>query len=403
MLALGSTITESGFKYKQSNSDKERGLPLTPENISLISIDPVSETLNNKSDNSQLPTYSVLEPSSPFQDNMKSSSSYIPKSKLKPLRFEEGYSSETSSSTKIPPEKDEEIMEIDFPYNDQSISKNSYSMPYEDLHNHQPMVYNTLDYQSNPTSSPQGINPSSSHLPYPFQQNDPHHLIWPSHILPGEQPEPLLIQYQGNQNFHSNQGPILSYSHSTNQPHQSNVSFSSDNFLETAPYRSHHYQKSATSTLSTISAGPSIGHRRHSSVSTVNTTNEETVIEKPLISTVYWDDKNTICYQVEVSGVLVSRREDNSYVNGTKLLNAAGLSRGKRDGMLKLERQKSIVKVGSMNLKGVWIPLERAREIARNQRLDRPLFPLLRRDLKEYFSREGVNLKRDQALDVESL
>lgn len=45
---------------------------------------------------------------------------------------------------------------------------------------------------------------------------------------------------------------------------------------------------------------------------------------------------------------------DNDMINGTKLLNVAGMSRGKRDGILKSEKQRNVVKVGAMHLKGVW-------------------------------------------------
>jgi hypothetical protein len=45
-------------------------------------------------------------------------------------------------------------------------------------------------------------------------------------------------------------------------------------------------------------------------------------------------------------------------VNGTKLLNACALpqkfTRGKRDGPLKNERVRHVVKIGSKNLQGIW-------------------------------------------------
>jgi hypothetical protein len=41
-------------------------------------------------------------------------------------------------------------------------------------------------------------------------------------------------------------------------------------------------------------------------------------------------------------------------INGTKLLNVCQLSRGKRDGILKNEKDRVVVKVGAMHLKGVW-------------------------------------------------
>lgn len=41
-------------------------------------------------------------------------------------------------------------------------------------------------------------------------------------------------------------------------------------------------------------------------------------------------------------------------INGTKLLNVVGMTRGRRDGILKAEKQKQVVKIGPMHLKGVW-------------------------------------------------
>ena len=42
-------------------------------------------------------------------------------------------------------------------------------------------------------------------------------------------------------------------------------------------------------------------------------------------------------------------------INGTKLLNVAGMTRGRRDGILKSEKQRHVVKIGPMHLKGVWL------------------------------------------------
>lgn len=185
--------------------------------------------------------------------------------------------------------------------------------------------------------------------------------------------------------------PPLQYQQLITQLH-SNVS--AHNIQNHHPQLSH---SSVASYGSSKSDGSPFSHVRTTSSETVETKLEEEA-NQPLIKTAFWDDENTVCYQVEVDGVLVSRREDNNYINGTKLLNVAGLSRGKRDGMLKLERHKSIVKVGSMNLKGVWLPYARACEIARNLGIKNKLYPLLRDDLSEYFKQEGVHLKRDDII-----
>lgn len=112
---------------------------------------------------------------------------------------------------------------------------------------------------------------------------------------------------------------------------------------------------------------------------------------KPRITTTFWEDENTVCYQVEARGISVSRREDSNFINGTKLLNVTGMTRGRRDGILKTEKTRYVVKIGAMNLKGVWIPFERAFELARNEGIADSLFPLFVRDIKSFFLNGGGN------------
>lgn len=71
------------------------------------------------------------------------------------------------------------------------------------------------------------------------------------------------------------------------------------------------------------------------------------------------EDKVTflfVYYTLPVTSVisLTASFADNDMINGTKLLNVVGMSRGKRDGILKNEKGRVVVKVGSMHLKGVW-------------------------------------------------
>ena len=63
-------------------------------------------------------------------------------------------------------------------------------------------------------------------------------------------------------------------------------------------------------------------------------------------------------------------------INGTKLLNVAGMTRGRRDGILKSEKIRHVVKIGPMHLKGVWIPFERALDFANKEKITELLFPL---------------------------
>lgn len=103
---------------------------------------------------------------------------------------------------------------------------------------------------------------------------------------------------------------------------------------------------------------------------------------KPKITTTLWEDEGTLCFQVEARGICVARREDNNMINGTKLLNVAGMTRGRRDGILKGEKNRHVVKAGAMHLKGVWIPYERALDFANREKIIDSLYPLFVTDLK---------------------
>lgn len=162
-----------------------------------------------------------------------------------------------------------------------------------------------------------------------------------------------------------------------------------------------HSQRASTGSGSSLSSQGSTFSNLHLAQSSIGTKNQlldALPVEypkpvKPRIRRLYWEEEKTTCYQVEALGVLVSRREDSDFLNGTKLLNVAGMTRGKRDGVLKSEKIKIVVKTGSMNLKGVWIPYERALEIARNEGVEDLLFPLFVKDIKNFYRERGGSLK----------
>lgn len=121
-------------------------------------------------------------------------------------------------------------------------------------------------------------------------------------------------------------------------------------------------------------------------------------VTKPRVTTTMWEDEKTLCYQVEANGVSVVRRADNDMINGTKLLNVAKITRGRRDGILKAERIRHVVKIGSMHLKGVWIPFERAQVMAEREKIADYLYPLFVKDiqsvLKETSNPDGDKVSR---------
>ncbi|KAL8710858.1 MAG: hypothetical protein Q9220_004661 [cf. Caloplaca sp. 1 TL-2023] len=78
-----------------------------------------------------------------------------------------------------------------------------------------------------------------------------------------------------------------------------------------------------------------------------------------------------------VSSSMSSQMNPNNHmINGTKLLNVAGMTRGRRDGILKSEKTRHVVKIGPMHLKGVWIPFDRALDFANKEKMTESLYPL---------------------------
>ena len=77
-------------------------------------------------------------------------------------------------------------------------------------------------------------------------------------------------------------------------------------------------------------------------------------------------------------------RTDNNMINGTKLLNVCGMSRGKRDGILKNEKERIVVKVGAMHLKGVWITFQRGKQLAEQNDITDVLYPLFETNIQSF-------------------
>lgn len=173
-----------------------------------------------------------------------------------------------------------------------------------------------------------------------------------------------------------------------------------NNNFQAFPISKQRISKSSSIIASPSSSTSSISDKRRNLRSSMTSMDHHPEASKPKIATTFWEDENTTCYQVEARGILVSRREDSNFINGTKLLNVIGMTRGKRDGILKSEKKKKVIKVGSMNLKGVWIPFERAAEIARNEGVDNEelLGPLFVKDIATYFKTKGYKLKSDSSV-----
>ncbi|CCE78521.1 Piso0_001146 [Millerozyma farinosa CBS 7064] len=268
-----------------------------------------------------------------------------------------------------------------------------YSTPSNDAIHHHPHAYLVP-----PPAKFKGPGFIDSNIVPPQQGQVSHEYYNEYQYVPNQSPNPNPSLGFGDQAVSPKVGQ--------SNPHPySNYNF----FMYNGPpngNRTHQPQYQHHLSNSSISSNNTTIHSRTSSTSTRPSYYDPRPEElskpvKPRIATTYWEDENTVCYQVEARGILVSRREDTNFVNGTKLLNVAGMTRGKRDGILKTEKTKSVIKVGTMNLKGVWIPFERAAEIARNEGIDVLLYPLFVKDIKKFFQLKGCAMKNDGTIDHE--
>ncbi|KAG2733795.1 hypothetical protein G9P44_003320 [Scheffersomyces stipitis] len=145
---------------------------------------------------------------------------------------------------------------------------------------------------------------------------------------------------------------------------------------------------SAAAAVASSSVGTTSNTQSTPIQDTINSSSNSTVGQyqppgiRPRVTTTMWEDEKTLCYQVDANNVSVVRRADNNMINGTKLLNVAQMTRGRRDGILKSEKVRHVVKIGSMHLKGVWIPFERALAMAQREGIVDLLYPLFVRDIK---------------------
>ncbi|ANB11408.1 Sok2p [Sugiyamaella lignohabitans] len=224
--------------------------------------------------------------------------------------------------------------------------------------------YGTPLYQQGTTGSTTGQSTTPS-------SNQPHHQHLHHHI---QQQQQQSQQIQAQTPYYNQYPPYMQ------QTHQGTAA--------NAQYGNHSLQSQHS-----LVAQQHPQQQQHSSPQVAQTHQQPAVItdptgqtappgSKPKVTTTLWEDEGTLCFQVEAKGICVARREDNDMINGTKLLNVAGMTRGRRDGILKGEKNRHVVKAGAMHLKGVWIPYERALDFANKEKIIDLLYPLFVTDIK---------------------
>ncbi|RKP33539.1 transcription regulator HTH, apses-type DNA-binding domain-containing protein, partial [Dimargaris cristalligena] len=98
----------------------------------------------------------------------------------------------------------------------------------------------------------------------------------------------------------------------------------------------------------------------------------------------YWTDESIDSYVVSARGHHIARCMSSAMVNGTKLLNCAGLSRGRRDYLLRKEPLRRVLKKTCKTSRGVWIPYQRAVDLAHTYNVYHSTLPLLVEDPERY-------------------
>lgn len=112
-----------------------------------------------------------------------------------------------------------------------------------------------------------------------------------------------------------------------------------------------------------------------------DTKQEMSLTPRTVLVRTLWEGKEVPCLQVRREGVVISRRGDNNMVNGTKLLEVAGMSRHKSNVILKKEKSREVIATGPAHFKGVWIPYHRALELANTEKITKLLHPLFVPDM----------------------
>ncbi|KAM4057666.1 cell pattern formation-associated protein stuA [Hirsutella rhossiliensis] len=202
-------------------------------------------------------------------------------------------------------------------------------------------------------------------------------MYYPQHMSAGQPPPPQTVTSGGMTHYQQQQPPLLQHGHAQ--------------YSNPAQYSQYGYTNGLTSppTAQTVSNPmgapqnvlplPGVGGHgpMQNQYAGFDTTGQQPPPGmKPRVTATLWEDEGSLCFQVEARGICVARREDNHMINGTKLLNVAGMTRGRRDGILKSEKVRHVVKIGPMHLKGVWIPYDRALDFANKEKITEMLYPL---------------------------
>ncbi|RDA91319.1 hypothetical protein CP533_1572 [Ophiocordyceps camponoti-saundersi (nom. inval.)] len=197
-------------------------------------------------------------------------------------------------------------------------------------------------------------------------------MYYPQHMSAGQAPPPHTVTSGAMTHYQQQQPPLLQSGHAP-YPHYGQYGYT--NGL-TSPTTATAVSNPMTAPQNVLPLPGGQGNMQNQYAGFDTTGQHPPPGMKPRVTATLWEDEGSLCFQVEARGICVARREDNHMINGTKLLNVAGMTRGRRDGILKSEKVRHVVKIGPMHLKGVWIPYDRALDFANKEKITEMLYPL---------------------------
>lgn len=219
--------------------------------------------------------------------------------------------------------------------------------------------------------------PPSTIVGYEAAMNQGADMYYPQHMSAGQASAPHTVTSSAMTHYQQHQPPLLQPGHAQYQNAAQYSQYGYTNGLTSPPTAAAVSNPMAAS--QNVLPLPGVGGQSamQNQYAGFDTTGQHPPPGmKPRVTATLWEDEGSLCFQVEARGICVARREDNHMINGTKLLNVAGMTRGRRDGILKSEKIRHVVKIGPMHLKGVWIPYDRALDFANKEKITEMLYPL---------------------------
>ncbi|KAJ3037446.1 transcriptional regulator swi6 [Rhizophlyctis rosea] len=218
-----------------------------------------------------------------------------------------------------------------------------------------------LTTQIQHTVSPQQVYP---HTP-PVAAMQYHQNVYQTPVVPVYKPSNFMTVPLRRQ-----PSEAVEYDRGSHTPPSKRANLSAPSTISQHHQHNHHpYSNNGTSSSSSA-------HTATTTTSSQSTTKNGT----PKVGLYEATYSNVSVYELNVNGVGVMRRQNDSWINATHILKVAGIEKGRRTKILEREihnGEHEKIQGGYGKYQGTWIPLERAKKLAREYGVGDGLAPLL--------------------------